>query len=114
MITSYAFGKMSVDGRRYTSDLMILPDGRVRKNWRRQTGHVLTPEDLSELTKAHPGMIIAGTGSHGRMVPSPDLKAALAEKGIEVQAMDTASAAALYNRLISQGGFPAACFHLTC
>ncbi len=114
MITSYEFGKMEIDGRDYTADLILFPDGGILENWRRQSGHVLTLADLADLIKARPGLIIAGTGAHGRMVPAQDLLAALEKKGIELQTMDTGKAAALYNRLLGQGQSPAACFHLTC
>lgn len=117
MITSYTFGKMEINGCIHTSDLMIFPDGRILENWRRQSGHILTLADLSDLTdqkESKPGQIIVGTGANGRMVPSPDLKTGLAEKNIDIQALDTAAAVALYNRLLSQGQSPAACFHLTC
>jgi len=114
MITSYTFGKMVIDGRTYTSDLIIFSDGHIRENWHRQSSHILTLADLDRLTAVRPGLIIAGTGAQGRMVQAPDLAAALVEMNIEIQAMDTAKAVTLYNRLLTKGEAPGACFHLTC
>ncbi|MFO7715989.1 hypothetical protein [Desulfosarcina sp.] len=54
MIDSSAFGVMTIDGRTYTSDLFIFPDGRVRDGWWRQRGHVLCVDDLLALVDTAP------------------------------------------------------------
>ena len=116
MITSYSFGRMVIAGRTYTSDLIIFPDGRIRDNWYRKSGHLLIPEDLAALTAARPELIIAGTGANGRMALADGLAPGLSDQGIEIRAMETARAVTLYNDLIAKGdGRPVgACFHLTC
>jgi len=38
MIEKYSFGRMTIDGKEYTKDLMIL-SGRVRADWWRKKGH---------------------------------------------------------------------------
>ncbi len=114
MISSYTFGNIIIDGRSYTSDLMIFPDGRILENWRRQSGHALAVGDLAPLLKEQPGLIIVGTGAQGRMIPARDLTPCLAEKDIEIHILDTDRAAALYNKRLTRGQSPAACFHLTC
>jgi hypothetical protein len=45
MITSYDFGHIIIDGKRYTSDLIVFPD-RVKVGWWRKEGHRLQLEDL--------------------------------------------------------------------
>ncbi|WDP92852.1 MAG: hypothetical protein HUN04_25260 [Desulfobacter sp.] len=118
MITSYAFGKMEINGKTFSSDLIIFPGGGIRDNWYRQSGHLLTLEDLSELTAARPKLIIAGTGAYGRMTLAPGLIRALAQLGTEIRAMETAAAVSLYNQIIKEskgsGRSTTACFHLTC
>lgn len=118
MIRSYAFGKMEIDGTTFSSDLMIFPDGRVRDNWYRKSGHVLTLDDLSELTLSRPELIIAGTGAYGRMAMAPGLSQDLEQMGIEIRAMETGKAVSLYNEMIENRTpaqpQPGACFHLTC
>ncbi|MEH0022385.1 MAG: MTH938/NDUFAF3 family protein [Desulfobacter sp.] len=116
MITSYAFGKMKIGSRAYSSDLMIFPDGRVRDNWYRAAGHTLDMADLDALVREKPSLIIAGTGAYNRMVPSADLASSLSALRIDFHAAPTADAVALYNRLVREktiAGF-SACFHLTC
>ena len=84
-IQRVAFGRLVLDGRTYTSDLVIYPDGRVREGWRRARGHRLSVENIAGLVERGPELIVAGTGINGRMRPDPDLEERLA-----------------------------ACFHLTC
>ena len=50
MIESTAFGVMTIDGRTYTSDLIIFPDGRVQDGWWRKRGHVLGVDDILVLS----------------------------------------------------------------
>ena len=113
MIDFFAFGSMVIDGRRYTSDLIINPDGQIRDGWWRGRGHVLTREDLQTLVEAMPEMIIAGTGIHGRMQPEPGLEWALERMGIQFKVGPNDQAVAWYNdksATIKVG----ACFHLAC
>jgi len=113
MIDSHRFGKMVIDGQKYDSDLMILPDGRVLDNWRRRQGHHLSFADIKPLTDTGPELIIAGTGTSGLMQPDPELAGALSEMGIDLIAKPNKAAVQLYNEQAGRGslGF---CVHLTC
>jgi len=113
MINSFAFGSMVIDGRRYTSDLIIYPDGSVRDAWVRKKGHVLTKEDLQTLLDAGPDLIIAGTGIHGRMKPESGLGEALGRLGVQFMAGPNDQAVAWYNDRSSTLNV-GVCFHLTC
>lgn len=113
MIQSYSFGKMVIDGREYTADLIIYPDGRIRNSWWRRQGHRLTRKDIEGLVDENPEVIIAGTGVYGLMKPDQDLSARLGEKGIEFIALPTEQAVRVYSK-ISRKKRAGACFHLTC
>lgn len=39
-IASYSFGKITIDGQTFTSDLIIYP-GRIDPSWWRREGHFL-------------------------------------------------------------------------
>ncbi len=116
MITSYTFGKMTIETRSFSSDLIIFPNGSIRDNWYRRSGHLLEMADLRTLVDEKPDLIITGTGAYGRMALEPALESELEILGIKIQAMATPEAVALYNKMIqdapSQG--ISACFHLTC
>jgi hypothetical protein len=114
MIQSTAFGTMTIDGQTYHSDLIILPDGTVRDNWWRRRGHVLAVDDLLVLVDAQPQLIVAGTGSSGRMRPGPDLRPFLLERGIELIAEVNSRAVEIYNRRTRADSRVGGCFHLTC
>jgi len=114
MIESSAFGRMTIDGRTHTLDLIIFPDGRVQDGWWRKRGHALTVDDLLSLVDAAPELIVAGTGTSGRMRPHAAVYSYLSEKDIPLIAEPTPRAVQIYNQKHAAGLRVGACFHLTC
>jgi hypothetical protein len=112
-IDTFAFGSIVIDGRKYTSDLIIYPDGRVVTYWRRKRGHKLSSHDISELIDSQPEVIIAGTGVYGLVKPEKDLQKMLQKKRIEFFPERNKKAMELFNELSSKKRL-GACFHLTC
>jgi hypothetical protein len=112
-IEEYSFGRMIIDGKRYTSDLLIYPNGRVEDTWYRKKGHDLSLDDISTLIKAGPEIIIAGTGASGLMKPEKDLGKRLDQKGIYFISLPCIRAMEHYN-VLSVEKSVGACFHLTC
>lgn len=113
MINAYDFGSIIVDGKEYTTDIIIFPDGRVRASWWRKDGHILSSEDLTDLIESQPEIIVAGTGAYGFMRPEKDLKDQLQKRGIEFKSAPSGQAIKLYNELCDKRRL-GACFHLTC
>lgn len=114
MIESYSFGKMTVSGKEYRKDLIILPDGTVLSPWQRKSGHRLALCDLEAVLDSHARTLVIGTGKPGLMKPHPTLVADLQEKGITARVMSSKKAVAEYNALTGDSNDVAACFHLTC
>ena len=114
MIQSTTFGTMTIDGRTYHSDLIIFPDGSVKDNWWRRRGHVLAVDDILTLADTQPQLIVAGTGTSGRMRPHPELLPFLEQRNIELIAASNSRAVETYNQKLGTGVRVAACFHLTC
>ena len=112
-IDSYAFGSMVVDGKTYTADLILLPDG-VRANWWREEGHALSACDLQDVFAAGPETLVVGTGAYGAMQVPEATRQALDEAGIETIVAKTGDAVERYNALAAQGRRVAGAFHLTC
>jgi hypothetical protein len=112
-IDTFAFGSIVIDGNKYTSDLIIYPDGRVVTSWRRKRGHRLSSEDINGLIASQPEVIIAGTGVYGLVKPEKDLKKLLHKRGIEFFQARNKKAMELFNELSSKKRI-GACFHLTC
>ena len=112
MIDSYSFGSIMVNGRRYTADVIIYPD-RVDSSWWRREGHNLCMEDLQDVLRYRPEVLVIGKGKPGLMAVGADLVEQLAQRGIEVHTAPTAKAVKLYNRLSPERKIVAA-LHLTC
>jgi hypothetical protein len=112
MIESYRFGHIVIDGKSYTSDIIIYPD-RVEANWWRKRGHLLTSEDLKGVVAEGAEALIIGTGKTGLMRVPPETLEYLTSRGFEVIVEKTGDACQTYNRLSQQGPVIAA-LHLSC
>ena len=111
-IESYSFGRIAVDGKAYTSDLIILPGG-VRPGWWRKEGHNLHKDDLREVIESKPSVLVIGTGNMGLMQVPPETLEWLAAHGIRTVVERTAVACQRYNELAKTEQVAAA-LHLTC
>ncbi len=117
MIESYSFGRLVFKGKLYTRDLIILSEGsflRVIDNWWRKEGHYLQVEDLEEVWKFKPEVLVIGTGASGVMRVAPDVLTKAKEFGIEVIFQLTSEAVRSFNSYLNQGKRLAGAFHLTC
>ena len=110
-LDGYRFGRVLVDGREETKDVIVLP-GRVVTNWWRKDGHALVDEDLAEVADELPERLVIGTGADGRMVPDPATLEALRARGIEVDVLRTDQAVRRFGEL--DPAATAAALHLTC
>jgi len=86
---------------------MIYPD------WWRKSGHHLVLEDIREVIKFSPEVLIVGTGALGIIIVSPEVKDFCLEKNIELQVLTTGEAIKVFNNLKNQKKI-AGLFHLTC
>jgi hypothetical protein len=110
-IDHYEFGRIVVDGREETKDLIILPD-RVVRNWWRRNGHALVLDDLDEVLDELPSHLVVGTGANGCMRPDPDAIRQLQDRGVTVEALPTGQAVRRFGQLDLARA--AAALHLTC
>lgn len=111
-IEAYSFGKVTIDGKTYTSDVIIYPD-RVDAAWWRKEGHLLQVADLSEVIREKPDVLIVGTGCYGVMKVPRETTEALSGEDIEVHAVKTSEAVQLFNTMPDDKKAVAA-LHLTC
>jgi hypothetical protein len=118
-IEHYSFGNITVNGTGYTSDVIVYPE-KVDSSWWRKEGHNLHIEDLEDIVKAKPGILVIGTGAYGVMRVSREIVSHLESKGIKVHALKTSEAVDLFNELqlgVGGGGkaeVVIAALHLTC
>jgi hypothetical protein len=110
-IDQYSFGKIVIERRIYTKDVIIFPD-RVFSPWWRTEGHLLRMEDLGEVLREKPEVLVIGTGYSGVMEVPHDLVQELAIEGIRVVVKKTPEAVGIFNILnITK---KVAALHLTC
>ncbi|MGQ9512770.1 Mth938-like domain-containing protein [Thermodesulfitimonas sp.] len=110
-IDGYRFGEIIIDGRRYTSDVLIMPDKVL--SWWRKAGHAVAVADLVEAISVQPEFLIIGTGAYGVVRVLPEVKSFLAREGVVLIAAPTAEACCRYNELAAKHRVVAG-LHLTC
>lgn len=115
VIESYGFGRLTIDGHTYTSDLKIIK-GRVYPDWWRKEGHRVHLEDITDILEASPLILVIGLGASGVMRLAQGLEDTLEECGIRCIARPTGEAVTLFNEYISRNRVMdvAGAFHLTC
>lgn len=111
-IDHYSFGSITIDGKRYTSDVIIYPD-RVDDSWWRKEGHYLQKSDLADIVAAKPELLIVGTGMHGIMQVPESAISLLTAHGIQVIIKKTGEAVEVFNDR-PRDKIAVAAFHLTC
>lgn len=112
-IEACKFGEITIEGKDYTSDVIIYPD-RVDATWWRKEGHRLQREDIQEIIQAAPQYLVVGTGQDNRMKIDPQVKSLLEQKGIRLFAAATLEACKIYNDLIKDKKSVISALHLTC
>jgi len=114
-ITSYSFGNIDIDNKRYKSDLKII-NGQVKPDWWRAEGHRLNLSDIQDIIEARPDILVIGTGYSGLMKVSQDLADSLSKHGITIEAHRSGKAVDRFTQLVEKHGHErvALAIHLTC
>jgi hypothetical protein len=111
-IESYRFGRIQIDGKSYSNDVIIFPD-HVMGDWWRDEGHVLHPADLKNVFNANVDVLIVGQGAHGRMRVTKATREKVQAAGIKLIVKNTNEAVEAYNAVRDEKNVAAA-LHLTC
>ena len=112
MIDSYEFGRITINGKRYSTDLLVFSD-KVKTGWWRKEGHRLQKADLKEVLEAKPEVLVVGTGYSGMMNVPPETRSYIESEGIQLIVQKTVEACKTFNRLVESRTVVAA-LHLTC
>ena len=103
---------MIVEGKEYTSDLIIYPD-HIQSSWWRKEGHRLDIEDIKGILEARPEIFVVGTGAAGLVEIPEKTQKYIRSQGIELIAQKTGAAYKIFNQ-ISEAKRVIGAFHLTC
>lgn len=112
LIEHYEFGKIVIEGKTYTSDLIIMPD-RIIENWWRKEGHNLVIDDIEPVIFGWPITLVIGTGYDGMLKVSKEVRKMLPLRGVKIIEFKTKEAVEAYNE-IYKFEKTAAAIHLTC
>lgn len=111
-IDSYEFGRIVIDGKTYTSDVIVDWES-VDSSWWRKQGHSLQAEDLAVILEHRPRVLIVGTGYSGALEVEREVERFLHSRGIELIIAMTEVACHEFNARGGAKGVVAA-LHLTC
>ncbi len=113
MIEQYSFGNIAINGVTYINDIKII-QGKVVPEWWRKSGHFVDVDDIQEILKSKPDILVLGKGSPGQMKSTGSLREFLKDNGIELIEEKTSKAVKTFNRLFKKGKNVSAGFHLSC
>ncbi len=124
MKISTTFGRIIINGKEFTEDVLIDASGTVRKrpkhisaNKKSQYGHTpLTKEELIEILRTFPetSVIIIGNGQYGAMPVEDAVVEYAKSRQIEVILKETPDAIREFQNLAGQGKKVLGIFHITC
>jgi uncharacterized protein len=99
--TAYGQGYVAVNGVRYETSLIVMPD-RIAEDWKVQNFESLVQDNIEALAALKPELVLLGTGDVLRF-PDPRLLVNLTNAGIGAEVMDTRAACRTYNILSEEG-----------
>jgi len=112
VIDSYHSGEIVINGKKYSSDVIIFP-ARVQGSWGRSKVHELCLKDITGVMAENPEVLIVGTGASGLVTVPPEVQKAIKARGIKLIVEPTSEACNTYNQL-SRSQKVVTALHLTC
>ena len=113
MIEEYEFGKIVINGKLYTSDVIVHSDG-VEERWWRKEGHRVSLEDIEIIDNLNPEVVVFGKGTNGRVRVDGEVRKYFESKGVEVFEGDSYIAVKLFENYLKSGRKAVLAIHLTC
>lgn len=110
-INSYEFGKIEVNNKKYTNDVIIFPD-KIKSDWWRDEGHVFSIKCLKEALDYKPNILILGIGHDGMVKVEDEIKEYCNKQNIKLIIENTSKAVEIFNKYTNKK--VVAALHLTC
>ncbi len=113
-IEDYRFGHIQIDGKTYSSDVLIWP-GHVDDSWWRKEGHNLCAADLEKVLDKDLDVLVIGRGANGVMKVPQETVREIKQSCPEVHVAKTKEACDKFNDLSEKADLRVgAALHLTC
>jgi len=116
-IDKLSFGSVVIDGKKYSRDVLIFADGTVKK---RKGGflmfgsHNIKKEEIEELARGEPEIIIIGTGTQGKARLASEVEDWAKGENLSLVVQPSYEATAKLNEYTEQKKKVAALIHITC
>ena len=111
-INDFEFGRITINTKVFTSDIIIFPE-KLAENWWREEGHKLQLNDIQDILEYYPEVFIIGTGTNSMMRVTDAVIQILNKRNIEYHILPTPRAVELHNQLSAKNRVVTA-LHLTC
>jgi hypothetical protein len=111
MIENYHFGSITIDGKTYNNDVILIGNDVI--DWWRDEGHYVAVQDLKDLPDGFDFLVI-GNGASGCCKVSDKVEDFCKEKEAELIVEMTGDAQKTFNQLLAEGKKVVGAFHLTC
>ena len=116
-INSYNFGFIVVDGKQYTFDVVISPDGTVKErepSKGRVGSHHIGCNEIESINKGAPDAIVVGTGASGLAKLASEAEVYLQQVNPNLIILPSPQAVQKFNKLTEEGKRVSALIHITC
>lgn len=116
-IDKFKFGSITIDGMTYTSDVIIRPDGEVKKRKKKLskaiygTSHTISLEEAKHVFKKSAKTLVIGGGQFGRVKLSAEAADYFTKKECDVTLLSTPKAIQVWNDIKEEA---IGLFHITC
>jgi hypothetical protein len=116
-VEKFSFGSIVIGGRKYGRDILMLPDGVIKQRkggfWKFGS-HVFKKEEIDELIRANPEVVILGTGTNAKAKLTSDAELLIKGAKIELISLPSREAVDKLNRFVEEGKRVSALIHITC
>lgn len=112
-VNSTGFGWISVDKVRYSHDIIIFTDGKIKNRYEDFQGdsHTLSQEEAEKIISGGACVFVVGSGQAGVLSVPEETKQFLKKKRIKLIVEKTPQAINTFNAIIVK---KCALFHITC
>ena len=108
-----SFGSVTINGKRYDCDIMVLPNGKIEQRRKLAGGHTLPIDELAQIMEEIPDAIVIGRGQYDALKVPAETKRFVEEHKIELLVENTHIAIEKFNELVKHLKV-GAIIHVTC